>query len=133
MTNAQHLAALSAIETHALTVAAHSRLALEGSPAEALAAYVELKKAAGMADTRMDRMQDFESTGHAEEDDAVFVVDMVAAIEFVANKMTDFGNLMLRAAHAGLVEAAIEGNLDYDANAWHLPSIAESSLNTVIA
>ena len=37
------------------------------------------------------------------------------------------------AAHAGLIGAAIDGSLDSDANAWHLPSFAENNLNSVMA
>lgn len=126
---AQNALALTAIEKHALTVAAHARLALEGKPSEALAVYIELKQAAEL--TKELRMEDFEDAGHASEDDAVFVVDMMHAIEYAANTLADFGKLMLNAAHAGLVEAAIDGSLDSDAGAWHLLSLAEDNLDKV--
>lgn len=54
------------------------------------------------------------------------VTELVERIEVLAKQMVEFGNLMLKAAHAGLVDAAIDGCLDSDANAWHLPSFAEA-------
>jgi hypothetical protein len=56
------------------------------------------------------------------------VTELVERIEVSANQMVAFGNLMLKAAHAGLVDAAIDGGLDSDANAWHLPSFAEACI-----
>jgi hypothetical protein len=132
MTQAQITPALSAIETQALSIAAHVRLALSGKPSDALSAYFELKQAAELSDkARTERMHAFPSAGHSEEDDEVFVVDMLDAIEKTAKVMTRFGRLMLKAAHAGLVDAAIDGTLDSDANEWHLPSFAETNLDKV--
>lgn len=123
---------LSAIETLALSTAAHARLALSRQPSDALATYLELKAAAESSDkVRMDRMHAFPGSGHAEDDDEVFVVDMLDAIEKTAKAMAGFARLTLKAAHAGLVDAAIDGSLDSDANAWHLPSYAEANLNKV--
>ena len=35
----------------------------------------------------------------------------------------------LKAAHEGLIESAIDGSLDSDANTWHLPSLAEQFIS----
>ncbi|HBO2935121.1 TPA: hypothetical protein L4R50_000115 [Pseudomonas aeruginosa] len=56
------------------------------------------------------------------------VTELVDRIEVTANQMVVFGKLMLEAAHAGLVDAAIDGSLDSDANTWHLPSLAEAHI-----
>lgn len=130
MTQAQMTPALSAIETHALTIAAHSRLAVEGEPSEALAAYFELKAAVANGDGEMP-MLNLEDSSHAGEDDDVLIGAMVSNIEYHAQVMIEFGNGLLKAAHAGLMEAAIDGSLDSDANAWHLPSFAETNLDKV--
>lgn len=56
------------------------------------------------------------------------VTELVERVEVAANQMMAFGKLMLEAAHSGLVEAAIDGSLDSDANTWHLPSLAEAHI-----
>ncbi|ELQ8317613.1 TPA: hypothetical protein L6A34_31535 [Pseudomonas aeruginosa] len=56
------------------------------------------------------------------------VTELVERIELTATQMVAFGELMLEAAHAGLVEAACEDELDSDASAWHLPSFAEARI-----
>ena len=56
------------------------------------------------------------------------VTELVERIEVTANQMVAFGKLMLEAAHAGLVEAACDDELDSDASAWHLPSLAEAHI-----
>ena len=56
------------------------------------------------------------------------VTELVERIEVTANQMVVFGELMLEAAHAGLVEAACDDELDSDASTWHLPSLAEAHI-----
>ncbi len=56
------------------------------------------------------------------------VTELVERIELTANQMVAFANLMLEAAHAGLLEAACDDELDSDAGTWNLPGFAEAHI-----
>lgn len=52
--------------------------------------------------------------------------ELMSRIDHLTDEMLGFAREVMKAAHDGLVDAAIEGTLDSDANTWHLPSLADA-------
>lgn len=113
----------------ALARAAHQFIALDGeNPGDALAVYDQLKAlGAEYADTPLDQIDDdvIELGGVYEGDLSQTLAELISDIEHLADEMVSVTKEVLKAAHEGLIEAAIDGTLDSDANTWHLPSLAE--------
>lgn len=111
----------------ALMIAANGLIALEGTPEESYEEYLKLKE---MAKENPDmRMDDLDDLGGAWEGDAnTMIHEMVSEIEFNAKNLVDFAKEALNAAHQGLIEAAIDGSLDSDANAWSLEDYARQHM-----
>ncbi|XLY90544.1 hypothetical protein ACK8QS_22245 (plasmid) [Ectopseudomonas mendocina] len=114
-------------QTHklALATAAHTQLRLEGTQADALAAYEMLKG----KESKLRLCEIEEEIGICCEDEDVTAGSMVLIIEGLASTLVEFARDRLADAHAGLVELAIDGALDSDATAWHLPGIVEDQLS----
>lgn len=117
----------------ALARAAHQFIALDGeNPGDALAVYDQLKAlGAEYAGTPLNQIDGdvIELGGIYEGDLSQPLAELISYIEHLADEMVSVAKDALKAAHEGLIESAIDGSLDSDANTWHLPSLAEQFIS----
>lgn len=116
---------MSKISKQALMIAAANHVRLEDGQHAAYAAYLLMKdKAASEPESLMFEL-DIEVPDSISSEKIKTIVDQ---IEYEANTLEAFGKSLLKAAHNGLIEAAIDGSLDSDANAWSLNDYAEAHI-----
>lgn len=114
---------MSHVLERALTIAASHYVDASELKFDACELYPHLQELARQDDNLMaSEISEFSVSADYQ---SLSVLELVRNIEVAANQMMEFGKVMLDAAHAGLVDAAIEGCLDSDANTWHLPTLAE--------
>lgn len=110
----------------ALTSAAHNRVALEGTEANALILFFSLK-----AQSAADPLIQVGQLANREiptQYDSMTVLALVEMIEHDAGQLVSFSNRVMDAAHHGLMDAVDGPNFELDASRWELSTFAEERL-----
>lgn len=122
---------MSAIYDLALTVAAHNHVAIDGSEQDSLALFRRMKAMAEEgSETQIISLADEPIPS---EYDYMTVGELVAMIEGEASQLVAFAQIILGAAHQGMLAAVEKSGVERNESRWDFNMLAEDQLRAVAA